>query len=327
MPNNPNRSQIHIDRPLTDVSIAYTQDVSNFVNEKVFPVINVGKQSDKYFTYDKGDALRVHTDVRNAGSESAGAGFDLNTENFFCDTFALHTEIADEDRDNADDPLDLDTDSTEFLTHDILMKKEMDFFAKYFKAGVWENDFTGVGATPGAGEFLQWDLTGSEPVADVKAWVRAINASTGASRKNMTLTISPDVWDVLAEHADIIDRIKHTETGILTEDIVAQVMGIKQILVAEGVVNSAAKGQTEAVDYMATPKSALLTYAPAKAGKKRPSAGYTFKWRNYNKGDSIAVRKFYIEVRESDRIEVKCAYDQKVVATDCGLFAASVIAG
>ena len=37
----PTRQQIHIDRPLTNISVAYMQDAKNFIADKVFPTIPV----------------------------------------------------------------------------------------------------------------------------------------------------------------------------------------------------------------------------------------------------------------------------------------------
>ena len=42
---NPTASDVHVNRPLTNISIAYTQDASTFVADKVFPNIPVAKQS------------------------------------------------------------------------------------------------------------------------------------------------------------------------------------------------------------------------------------------------------------------------------------------
>jgi len=325
MPNSPERSQIHIDVALTDISIAYQQDASNFICERIFPSIPVSKQSNKYYVYDKGDALRVHTQIRGAGAESAGAGYDITKDNYYCDPFALHTEVNDQDRANTDDPLSLDTDGTEFVTNNILMKKELDFFTKFFTTGVWEKDYTGVASGPTGDQVLRWDLAGSSPVADVTRIASYIVSQTGVRKKEMTLTCEPGVWDVLKNHEEILDRIKYTEKGIVTEDLVAQVFGIKEVIEATAVYNAAVKGQTDDIKHMAPAGTALLSYAPSRPGLKKPSAGYTFNWTGYNKGSATAVYKWYIQERRADRIEAETAYDQKIVATDCAAFLTSLV--
>ena len=62
---NPVRQNLHVDAPLTDVSIAYMQDPMNFVSRRVFPVIGSPKQSNKYFIWTKADFLRMDSAARS----------------------------------------------------------------------------------------------------------------------------------------------------------------------------------------------------------------------------------------------------------------------
>jgi len=45
-------SQVHIDQPLSNLTLAYVQSNENFVADKVFPVVGVARQSDKYCEYE-----------------------------------------------------------------------------------------------------------------------------------------------------------------------------------------------------------------------------------------------------------------------------------
>ena len=56
MPLQPTRSDLHVNRPLTNMSIAYRQDATDLVADRVFPAVPVKKQSDRYIVYTK-DAL------------------------------------------------------------------------------------------------------------------------------------------------------------------------------------------------------------------------------------------------------------------------------
>ena len=44
----PRMSDAHIDRAMTQFSVAMFQDESNFIADKVFPIIPVSRQSDIY---------------------------------------------------------------------------------------------------------------------------------------------------------------------------------------------------------------------------------------------------------------------------------------
>ena len=51
----PTQNQVHVDAILTNISVAYMQKQENFIANKVFPIVPVDKQSDKYFSYTKND--------------------------------------------------------------------------------------------------------------------------------------------------------------------------------------------------------------------------------------------------------------------------------
>ena len=47
----PYSGQVHVDRPLTNISVAYLQNDNDYIADKVFPVVPVMKQSDRFFVY------------------------------------------------------------------------------------------------------------------------------------------------------------------------------------------------------------------------------------------------------------------------------------
>ena len=67
----PTQSDLHINAPLTNVSVAYKQNASDYIADKVFPKVPVSKQSDLYWKYSKSDWRR--TDVKRHGRLSFAA--------------------------------------------------------------------------------------------------------------------------------------------------------------------------------------------------------------------------------------------------------------
>ena len=63
----------HVNTPLTQISIAYLQNQTEFVAAQVCPIIPVTKQSDRYYVYNRGDFFRDQTIV-----DVLGAGVDVN---------------------------------------------------------------------------------------------------------------------------------------------------------------------------------------------------------------------------------------------------------
>ena len=63
----PTGSDVHVDVPLTNISLAYMQSEENFISTKVFPFIPTAKQSNKYYIYDRADFNRDQAAVRGPG--------------------------------------------------------------------------------------------------------------------------------------------------------------------------------------------------------------------------------------------------------------------
>ncbi|NBR70500.1 MAG: hypothetical protein EBT75_00125 [Proteobacteria bacterium] len=84
----PTSSQVHVDAILTNISVAYMQQQANFIASRVFPIVPVSKQSDKFFTYTKNDWFRDEAQRRADATESAGGGYGLSTDTYQARTSA-----------------------------------------------------------------------------------------------------------------------------------------------------------------------------------------------------------------------------------------------
>jgi hypothetical protein len=318
---------VHVNVPLTNISIAYIQNADRFIASKVFPNIPVPKQSDRYFTYSKADWFRDEAQLRAAGTETAGGGYNIdNTPTYFSDVYGIHKDVDDQIRANADIPLDMDRDGTEWLTQQLLIKRERIWAGKYFIPAIWGQDLTGVALSPTANQFLQWDNANSNPIEDIVYAGTKIEQQTGFAPN--TLVLSPYVFNALKNNADILDRIKYTQRGILTTDILAALFEVDNVLVARSAFNSASEGATGVFDFIVSSKSALLCYSNPRPSILTPSAGYTFSWTGYlgagNAGNRI--KTFRMEHLAADRIEAEMAFDSKLISADLGVFFISCIA-
>ncbi len=335
---NPTLLDVHVDRPLTNIAVAYLQKPSVFVADQVFPNVPVQKRSDKYFKYDRADFFRNQMKMRAPGAESAGSGWKLdNTPTYFCDKWALHKDVDDDTRANADDPLNMDRDSTNYLAQQALINREVQWTTNYFTTGVWTGTTNGGDVfsgdeSPASTQVLQWGDAHSTPIEDVRYYGSQSQLKT-AYRPNK-LVIGRQVWDKLSDHPEITDRIKYGASpgapAIISRQAVAALMEIDTVLVMESVYNTAAESTTfegGLSNSFIGGKNALLVYAAPGPSLLQPSGGYTFNWVGLIGGAAGGVRmkSFRMEWLESDRLEIEQAYAQKLVAADCGVFFSSVV--
>lgn len=323
---NPTPGDVHVYTPLTNISVAYIQKQENFIADKVFPVVPVQKQSDRYYTYDRADWFRVEAQERAPATESAGGGWRVdNTPTYFARIYAVHKDIDDPTRANADAPINMDRDATEWVTQQLLLRREKVFVNGYFKTGVWGTDLTGVAASPGAGQFLQWDQAGSTPMKDVQNQIITIAEKTGY--KPNVLVLGPRVLAALKDHPDILDRIKYTQRGMVTPDLLAGLFEVDRVLVPFATENTAAEGAAASYSLLYG-KAALLVYAAPNPGLLQPSGGYIFAWTGLFGAGAYGnrIKRFRMEHLSADRVEGEMAYDCKLVAADLGVFFNQVVA-
>ncbi len=331
----PTRGMVHIDRALTNISVAYIQDTTNFVAAQVFPVVPVQKQSDRYFVYLKEDWFRDEAEERAPGTESAGGKYEIdNTPTYFCRKYAFHKDVVEEDRANADDPLNPDIDATEFVTQKMLIRREVQWATTFFTPGgppgtrtsPWATTVSGVAAGPGGGQFLQWGVGGSTPIEDVTNAKLAIASVTGM-RPNV-LVIGARVYETLRNHDDILGRIVFTQRGIVTVDILAALFDVERVVVGWAVRNVAVKGAAEDTDFLLGDQ-ALLAYAAPRPALKTPTAGYTFAWTGLLGAGAFGNRMVRLPMDHlglgTERIEGEMAFDLRVVSNDCGYFFADAV--
>jgi hypothetical protein len=316
----PTQSQVHVDAILTNISVAYMQRAENFIADKVFPVVPVDKQSDKYFTYTKNDWLRDEAQVRTDGTESVGSGYNITTDTYYADVYAIHKDIGDQTRANADAPINVDREAAEFVTHRLLMRREIQFMSDFMTAGVWGTTASGVASGASSGQFIQWnDYTNSDPIEDIEAGKAGILSVTGFEAN--TLVLGYDVFRQLKNHPDLVDRIKYTSSQTITEDMLARMFDIDRVLVSKSVKATNKEGQTGTYSFT-TGKTALLCHVAEAPGLLTPSAGYTFSWTGVSGGlgQTIGTSTFRLESLKATRVEAELAFDNKVVATDLGYF-------
>jgi|SRR5437762_3161172 len=327
---NPYLSQVHVDRPLTNMSVAYIQSQDAFICMKAFPYVPVDKKSDRYFVYTKDDWFRDDAQVRAPNTESAGGGYDLdNTPSFNCIVYAYHKDVDEQEEANADVPLNLERDATRFTTRKLLLRQEIQWVADYFTTGIWTGSSTGTDITVSP----TWDDATSTPIEDVQAQQLAILTGTGFEVNTFILGFG--VFQKLVRHPDVIDLIKYGagpgNPAIANEATLAKVFGVERVLVSKSVKNTAAKtpGSTTFTGVLTAGKNALLVYVTGAPSIMEPTAGYIFMWKGISRGIGTTIASYRIPMPwlglETVRHESEIAFTDKVIGADLGAFFAACV--
>ena len=317
----PTLAEVHVDMALTDFSQGLFQDLGGSVASQAFSQRNVAQQSNRFHIYDAADLHRTDARKRAPNTSAERKQYGLSTGQYFCDVFALAYDVSEQERSNADPVLDPEQDAVRLLMDDLIMTEDREWATAAFAAGIW-------GGTDQAGgvEFTQWDDAASTPIEDLRGQMSDMRANTG--RKANKAVLGHDTWNSgLVDHPDILDRIKHTRTGIVTEDLFAGILGLDRVIVASSIRNTADEGLTETSAFILG-DSALLLHAPDNAGPRSATAGVRFNWSGLlGGGGNVRVKRF--EIPQDDafpRVEVDMAFDHGIVTTELGRFFSNTIA-
>lgn len=321
MPSNPTVRDVNISKPLTNMSVAFSQDPANFFAMRVFPPLPVTQKSGEFYVWDRGDWNRDDAQAVGAGDEYPIGVKRLSSNPYNCKVYKYSEMIADEERANQDTALDLDMTATENVTRKHMIRLDRDFAASFFVPGVWTGSTTGTDITPAA----KWDDTASgDPLADLRPEIRKLMAR-GLRRANIKLLVGPDVWDAIQDHPVFLERYENVMEANLTTGLIARTLGIGEVIVAESVYNAAAEGQAPDDQFILGADNALLVYAAPRPALNVPSGGYTMRWTGLTGGQGINVRKIRRGERDADQILSRSAFDNNLVASECGVLFTDVL--
>ncbi len=328
--SQPTQSDLHVNRPLTNISVLAVQADDEFIADKVFKNIPSDKASDSYFTYDPSDFNRDSMQMRSDGAESAGDGWTVSTDTFSCDVWALHHDVSDRRRANTDEPLNEDEDATRYLTHKALLRREVDWVSNFFSTGIWTGASAGTLGSLVSTDLVpttKFDNASGVPIKLLKEQL-VLNKEITGFRCN-TIVMGERVWNALQESADFLARITGGSTSgdpaIVSLNHLKAILGIQNVYIGGAIKNTAKEGQTATNAYLFG-ESVLLCYVPPTPGVRQPSCGYTFTWKQYGAAfGGQRIKKFRMEQNASDRVEIEMAYDMKLVTPKMGVFINDVL--
>tara|TARA_R110002124_G_scaffold44063_1_gene134944 strand:+ start:469 stop:1470 length:1002 start_codon:yes stop_codon:yes gene_type:complete len=326
-------SQVHIDQPLSNLTLAYVQSQDTFIADKVFPVVGVSKQSDKYYIYDRANMNRAgDVKVLAPRTEVNRIGMAISDSSYFTDVRGLGMDFDEQTIANEDDVLEIRAAGAQTLMMRMLLDREANFASTFFVNGVWTTSVTG--AANGVAVPVLWDdYTNSTPIQNVTLALRTAQLSSGGFKPN-TMVVGKEVRDILINHPDILARLNGGSTinnpALVTDGKLAEIFGVENFFVMEAVNNTAAEGLTEVNGFIGG-KNALLCYTPKATGLMTPAAGMTFAWNNIPGVSNLGVTvESYSDdalkrQQVAEHIQVKMSYDMKVVGPDLGYFFNAIV--
>lgn len=319
---------------LSNMALAYYQSDSKSFAKTIFPICPVTLSSDNYYIFDKEDLLRDNWQRKPTYGKVDPAVLSEHTETYACQVDQMIMGIdqirqTDMSRRMGPRTADPKQQRTKTMAGQANIHQDKDFANKFFKKGVWKQQYEGVDSTtPTSGQFIKFSNSNSDPVAFMDEKKTAMEESTGRMPNRLALGVN--VFNALKKHPAILERVKYggstANPASVTLNVLAQLFEIDRITVQRSIMNKAGLGQAADMGYIGDPNAFLLAYATDTPSIEEPSAGYIFTWDMLGNGNIMPVLSYPGESgTHSEFIEGLMACDMKKTADDLAMFFADAV--
>lgn len=314
---------------LTNVCLSYFQNAAGYVARKVFPIVPVPISSAHFYEFDKGDLARDNV-ARKPEFGRVSPGIYGKREKFYhCEVDQVITGIdqistLDFQRTNAPAVIDPRRVKVRWVAEQMNIHLDRVWAGKYFNPASWTHVYTGVNTgTPGDSQFWCFDSANSDPVTFFSR-LRNRMILSGLREPNK-MVLGANAFVALTNNPSILERIKYqgseANPANVTENVLAQLFGLDEIVVAKSVYNAAPCGAPDDIRFICDPNDALLTYTTSTPSIDEPSAGYTFTWDMLGNGQYTSVQQYLGEGgTHTEFIEGLLCTDPEITSADLGVF-------
>lgn len=214
------------------VAISYRN--TKLIADSVMPRVPVGTKDFKYRAMNLADGFTVPDTKIGRKSQPNRVEVTGNLVPATCTDYGLDDVVPMDDLKNAPEGVDPVAVQTEFVTNLVALDREIRVANAVFGAANHNNKTTLSGTS-------QWsDYGNSDPVTAIMTALDAV-----IMRPNV-MTIGRAAFTKLSMHPKICKAIfgNNTDAGIVTREQIARLLELDEVLVGEGFVNTAKRGQT-----------------------------------------------------------------------------------
>lgn len=322
---------VHYDEYLTSFATNYYVE-QNYLAGRVFPVINVEKQSDKYYVFDAAEENREFDNLVKKWEPLTDPNmFELtqSDDQYFSEEYWAGFYIDKKTAANEDAILRTRERKSRLAMDNMLKKRDRDWIATYLTSGVWGEDL--VGTT----DFTKWSDNASTPIDDIMEWKENFEIRNYGLMPNK-IVISKDIKRHLLSNTQILGRINGGATianpAMVNDAIIASIFEVDEIIWADAVSNQANHGEAENRGRMVTDRM-LMVHSPMEAGIDVASAGAIFAWNEIPEFDFGISARTWTNATDptldqkgvAELTHMHMCYDMKVTGANLGTYISDLV--
>lgn len=255
---------VHIDTAVSNILLDYRP--KGFIADQIFPIVPVPKQSDKLYIVTQGDKFRPAEDARAPGTEPNLISFDVTSEGYYADNYALGTYVTREELANADLALDSRKIKSQLVMDILLLNYE-----RRVASLVTSTSNVGSSTTTGSA----WGTANADPYSDCMTDLQVVEDTKGYYPN--VVVFGKSAWRKWRDSEKMQTLIFPHGGGIPTVNHAKELLEVEKVLVGGAYYNSAAEGLTMSLAKI-WDDCVLYAYVPPNPSKEVPSFGYSFRW-------------------------------------------------
>lgn len=315
---NPTRADVHIDTLATQFSIAYKNPNGLYIADQILPAIRVAKATGKYAVFDRASWFRDEASNRAPGARANLVEWAMDTAgSYSCEEYAAAYLLPDETRENADNPIVPERTAAEFVTDKILLAREKRVADLLFNTTTFSG-YTAALASLTGGAGVQWNTyETSDPLQDVEQM--SYNVMQQVGYKPNTMVLGAEVYKALKQHPVLMDRIKYTQMGVMTTELMASLFEMEKVLVGRAIYTASEEGTTFSASNI-WDEYVLVAYVPRTPALEIPALGYILNHKDRT------VNRYRQEENHADLFECLENSDEIVTCAPAGYLCSNCIA-
>lgn len=288
-----------------------------FVGLRAFPVIEVALPSDNPGKITLESLLKTEATERAPGAHYARGKFDFTTWTYATVEHGFEMPIDDSQRRRYRFFFDLEVNSARAVRDRVLRNLEIRIAAIV----------NAISTSTAAGTaWSSW--SSATPIANVVAAKDAIRVRTGYEAD--TLILTPKAFDNVSNCAEVTAKLTASGAGksavdMTTEDL-AKVFGLRQVLVAGGLKNSANEKQSASLANIWGNTSAKLIVAGKTNDPQEPCYGRTFHYSEDGSSIGATLETYRDEEARGDVVRARMETDEVEMYAEMGQLITGVLA-
>jgi hypothetical protein len=292
---------------LGEAALEFIQAQDEFIGTKVLPIFPTKKKASIF------PAITRESITRDADTKRAPRGnynrdsFQAKDRQYNCEEHGLEGPLDDSEREMYSSDFDAELTTVQIVTRRVLQAQEKRIASAVFDTTTFSGSdlFTDYSAEP-------WDNGSSDVIAQVREVREKVRKNCGMDPG--TLIMSKANIDRLLANSGIKGAIQYvarlTEAEIL--NALADILGVKKIVVGKGIYNSAKEGKAFKGADIWSDDFAMVAVIGEGQRLSDPSMGRTFLW-TADSPENATVEQYRDDAARSDIFRVRQHVDEIII--------------